>query len=68
MLQTFKYRSTLMTSSKRVKKRSSFRPRKQFGQHWLKDERILEQIIIAAELTKNDRILEIGPGTGIFNY
>ena len=54
-----------MTSSKRVKKRSSFRPRKQFGQHWLKDERILEQIIIAAELTKNDRILEIGPGTGI---
>lgn len=54
-----------MTSSKRAKKRSSFRPRKQFGQHWLKDERILDQIIIAAELTENDHILEIGPGTGI---
>ncbi len=40
------------------------KPRKQFGQHWLRDESVLEQIIIAAELTKSDRVLEIGPGTG----
>ena len=53
-----------MTSSKKTKKPSSFRPRKQFGQHWLRDENILDQIIIAAELTQSDRILEIGPGTG----
>lgn len=51
-----------MTSSKKSKNR--FRPRKQFGQHWLKDESILDQIIIAAELTKTQRVLEIGPGTG----
>ena len=51
-----------MTSSKKSKNR--FRPRKQFGQHWLKDESVLEQIIIAAELTKDQRVLEIGPGTG----
>lgn len=54
-----------MTPSKSSKKRSTFRPRKQFGQHWLKDETVLEQIIIAAELNKSDRVLEIGPGTGI---
>lgn len=46
------------------KKRSSFRPRKQFGQHWLRDETVLDQIILAGELKQSDRILEIGPGTG----
>ncbi|MEO1005505.1 MAG: 16S rRNA (adenine(1518)-N(6)/adenine(1519)-N(6))-dimethyltransferase RsmA, partial [Cyanobacteria bacterium J06638_38] len=53
-----------VTSSKKSKRRTSFRPRKQFGQHWLRDETILEQIILAAELTNSDRVLEIGPGTG----
>ena len=61
-----------MASGNSSKRRSSFRPRKQFGQHWLKDEDVLNQIISAAELTARDdasalpadRILEIGPGTG----
>lgn len=39
--------------------------RKQFGQHWLKDETALAQIVGAATLTPEDRVLEIGPGTGI---
>ena len=41
------------------------RPRKQFAQHWLKSDKALNQIIQAAEITKCDRILEIGPGTGV---
>lgn len=41
------------------------RPRKRFGQHWLKSDQVLEQIIAAAELKATDRILEIGAGTGI---
>ncbi len=41
------------------------RPRKQFAQHWLKSDKALNQIVKAAELTKCDRVLEIGPGTGI---
>ncbi|MGK7937046.1 MAG: 16S rRNA (adenine(1518)-N(6)/adenine(1519)-N(6))-dimethyltransferase RsmA, partial [Xenococcaceae cyanobacterium] len=36
-----------------------------FAQHWLRSEKVLEQIIKAAELKKSDRVLEIGPGTGI---
>ena len=52
-----------MTSSRRKQKRS-FRPRKQFGQHWLKDEAVLDRIVVAAELTQSDCVLEIGPGTG----
>ncbi len=41
------------------------RARKIFAQHWLKSEKVLHQIIKAAEITKGDRILEIGPGTGV---
>lgn len=47
-------------------------PRKQFGQHWLRSEKALSKILTAAQLCKTDadgtpgdRILEIGPGTGI---
>ncbi|PZV24719.1 MAG: 16S rRNA (adenine(1518)-N(6)/adenine(1519)-N(6))-dimethyltransferase [Snowella sp.] len=43
----------------------NFRPRKRFGQHWLRSEKALSQIVTAAELSKGDRLLEIGPGTGI---
>jgi 16S rRNA (adenine1518-N6/adenine1519-N6)-dimethyltransferase len=39
--------------------------RKQFGQHWLKSEKALAKIVAAAELQASDRVLEIGPGTGI---
>lgn len=41
------------------------RPRKQFGQHWLKSPVVLRQIIDAAELGEGDRLLEIGPGQGV---
>ena len=41
------------------------RPRKSFAQHWLKSEKALDAIIKAAECRQSDRILEIGPGTGI---
>ena len=40
-------------------------PRKQFAQHWLRSEKALNKIVAAAQLQKSDRILEIGPGTGI---
>jgi 16S rRNA (adenine1518-N6/adenine1519-N6)-dimethyltransferase len=40
-------------------------PRKRFGQHWLKNQVVLDQIVAAAELDGGDRILEIGPGTGL---
>lgn len=42
----------------------STRPRKQFAQHWLKSEKALDKIVKAASLD-GDRVLEIGPGTGI---
>jgi len=39
-------------------------PRKRFGQHWLKDQGILDQIVNAAKLNSDDCVLEVGPGKG----
>lgn len=39
-------------------------PKKELGQHWLRDRVTLEEIASYAELTKNDTVLEIGPGLG----
>lgn len=37
---------------------------KRFGQNFLIDSHVIEKIIRAAEITKDDTILEIGPGIG----
>ncbi|NMG18391.1 16S rRNA (adenine(1518)-N(6)/adenine(1519)-N(6))-dimethyltransferase RsmA [Brasilonema bromeliae] len=44
------------------------RPRKVFAQHWLKSEKALNEIIQASQLQSTDRVLEIGPGTGILTH
>lgn len=41
-----------------------FRFQKKFGQNFLIDTSVLERIMNAAEITKQDCILEIGPGIG----
>jgi len=38
--------------------------KKHFGQNFLTNTKVLEQIFSAAEITEDDHILEIGPGTG----
>ena len=42
----------------------NFNFQKKFGQNFLIDTRVLEEIIDAAEITKDDFVLEIGPGIG----
>ena len=37
---------------------------KKFGQNFLIDEHVISKILNAAEITKNDTVLEIGPGIG----
>jgi len=39
-------------------------PKKSLGQHFLINPRMLDKIVAAAEITKDDIILEVGPGTG----
>jgi 16S rRNA (adenine1518-N6/adenine1519-N6)-dimethyltransferase len=40
------------------------RPQKKLGQNFLTDARVLESIADAAEITRDDTVLEIGPGLG----
>jgi len=46
-------------------KKYDIKPLKRMGQNFLIDENVLGKIIESAELSKNDTILEIGPGLGI---
>jgi len=45
-------------------RRFNLRPSKSLGQNFLIDRGILHSIVQAAELTKEDNVLEIGPGLG----
>lgn len=40
-------------------------PRKRFGQHFLEDSAVLDQIVHAIYPKENDEIVEIGPGEGV---
>ena len=47
-----------------VLQKYNFNFQKKFGQNFLIDTRVLERIINSAEITKEDCVLEIGPGIG----
>lgn len=51
-------------ATKEIINRYSFAFQKKFGQNFLIDSNILENIVSAAEITKDDFVLEIGPGIG----
>lgn len=52
------------TSTVAVLKKYNLHFRKQYGQNFLIDSNILEKIVASAQLTKEDTVLEIGPGIG----
>lgn len=47
-----------------VLKKYQFSFQKKFGQNFLIDTHVLDKIVRAAEITKEDMVLEIGPGIG----
>lgn len=51
-------------STNEIVKKHRFTFQKKFGQNFLIDERVLGKIISAAELKKDDYVIEIGPGIG----
>ena len=52
------------TNTIEVLKKYNFNFQKKFGQNFLIDSNILEHIVDAAEITREDCVLEIGPGIG----
>jgi 16S rRNA (adenine1518-N6/adenine1519-N6)-dimethyltransferase len=55
---------SLMAKTKEIINRYDFAFKKNFGQNFLIDERVLNKIIAAADITKDDTVLEVGPGIG----
>lgn len=47
-----------------ILKKYEFKFQKKFGQNFLIDTHVLDKIIAAADITKNDMVIEIGPGIG----
>lgn len=47
-----------------VLRRYGLHPRKSYGQNFLTDANILNKIVAAAGLTRDDLVLEVGPGIG----
>ena len=56
---------TSVAQVKSLLRRFDLRPKKRLGQHFLVDDEVLKQIILAAELTPSDTVIEVGPGLGI---
>ena len=47
-----------------VLQKHEFQFKKKFGQNFLIDPHVLDKIVDAAQITKDDFVLEIGPGIG----
>jgi 16S rRNA (adenine1518-N6/adenine1519-N6)-dimethyltransferase len=45
-----------------------YKPKKQLGQNFLADKKVLMKIVDAANIRKDDVVLEIGPGQGSLTY
>jgi 16S rRNA (adenine1518-N6/adenine1519-N6)-dimethyltransferase len=57
--------TTSPTAIKALLKRYGLLPKKGLGQHFLWQSQVVERIAAAAALTKEDVVLEIGPGLGV---
>lgn len=57
--------TSITESTRGMIKKHDFKTAKKFGQNFLVDENILKTIIDCSELSKDDYVLEIGPGLGV---
>ncbi len=58
------HQNNVMTSIKRELLEYGLFPKKRLGQHFLVDRNILNKVIWAAQVEKEDTVLEVGPGLG----
>ena len=55
---------SLAYKTKQIIKKYEFNFKKNFGQNFLVDERVLDKIVSAADINENDLVIEVGPGIG----
>jgi 16S rRNA (adenine1518-N6/adenine1519-N6)-dimethyltransferase len=56
---------SLMAQTRELLRDFDLRARKKLGQHFLVNRGVLKRIILTAELSKQDIVVEVGPGLGI---
>ncbi len=56
--------ASLAYKTKQIIKKYEFSFKKNFGQNFLVDERVLDKIVSAADIKENDLVIEVGPGIG----
>ena len=52
------------TRTRAIMEKHGIRTKKSFGQNFLTDLNVLNNIVTAADITKDDNVIEIGPGIG----
>ena len=57
--------TSITESTRELIKKHDFKIAKKFGQNFLVDESVLKAIVDCSELSKEDCVLEIGPGMGV---
>jgi 16S rRNA (adenine1518-N6/adenine1519-N6)-dimethyltransferase len=57
-----------VTEVQRLCQKYGFHPSKQYGQNYLLNLEPIEQMIVAADLKKNDTVVEVGPGFGVLTF
>ena len=59
--------NTLLQATRFALAELGVRPHKQFGQHFLVNSAVIEQMVTAAQLSPESIVLEIGPGLGVLS-
>ncbi len=60
--------SDLLPQIREICRLFEIKPARSKGQNFLINEKIYDEIVAAAELTKNDTVIEIGPGLGFLTF
>ncbi|MEI6378494.1 MAG: 16S rRNA (adenine(1518)-N(6)/adenine(1519)-N(6))-dimethyltransferase RsmA [Candidatus Falkowbacteria bacterium] len=60
--------ASLLTETKELAKKYAITPTKRFGQNFLTSELVYMDIMEAADIHKEDRVLEVGPGLGFLTF
>ncbi|MCL2397283.1 MAG: 16S rRNA (adenine(1518)-N(6)/adenine(1519)-N(6))-dimethyltransferase RsmA [Defluviitaleaceae bacterium] len=56
---------TIKTNVRRILAENGLYPKKNLGQNFLTDAHVLSKIVAAADITRDDLIIEVGPGLGV---
>ncbi len=57
--------TSLLAQTRRWLRQFDLKAKRRLGQHFLIDSEVLEAVVDAAELTRDDTVVEVGPGLGV---